>query len=622
MRNKASLFLLIGLILSIVLMLGACRRAATPEPLALTIIPILTQGTEESTPFEIASQSARQATETGTPTLEQAYPLPINPTIPETGIPYPQPSSEVAVPTQETTPISPYPGPLATITQLSTPVALASQTPTISIPTPTNSPTEPPRASPTPNPTATSTSIPAYPGSSPNPDVGATLPYPGPQVTSTPPTNQALATTTPQQTQTPNNQVTTSATPPGTNFPTPIPYQGTGTPQTSSTEIPPRPPLSPPPAGSSVIIWHSWGNTETTVLQSIIQSFQRLYPTVTFSLHYIPQDYLVNSYAGAASNGQGPSLLLGPSKWGPELFNKKLIVNLETYVPSNYLVNINPVALSSGKYNDSLISLPLSQHGLLLFRNSSLILKAPTSVDELTALSLAATHGGIVGSYLERGSYFSSPAIIGLGGRLMDENGYPAFNDEYGLEWLDLLAAYDEAGAVTFNTNWDLERFKQAHVGIIIDGSWNISALAQSIGNDNLAIDPWPTYGTGHMSGWVETDSIFLNPNTTGDNRFAALAFMGYLLDPTVQMYLAEVGHIPTVMTTQPRDIFIKQAMVAFLKGAPYPISVDDSVLSVYRSELDNLIRGVFNGGIDPESALQTAEDNITQAVNEMETLP
>ena len=258
-------------------------------------------------------------------------------------------------------------------------------------------------------------------------------------------------------------------------------------------------------------------------------------------------------------------MLFGPSVWGPALFDDILITNLKPFVPANYLDIINPAALASGEYENSLISLPLSEHGLLMFRNKTLISDPPASLDDLILIAPDITHGGVVGSYLERGSYFSSPAIIGLGGQLMDENGYPAFNDQYGLEWFELLEAYDEAGAVTFNTNYDLEKFKQARVGTIIDGSWNISMLAQAIGAEMLAIDPWPIYGSGHMSGWVETDSVFLNSNTTGNNRFAALSFMGYLLDPNVQMHLAEVGHIPTVTTSQPRDPLLKQAMLALL---------------------------------------------------------
>jgi maltose-binding protein MalE len=371
-----------------------------------------------------------------------------------------------------------------------------------------------------------------------------------------------------------------------------------------------------------VEIWHSFSFAKTDVLQSVIESFKKLYPDVTFTLLYIPLDDLYNTYQEAAYLGQGPSLLLGPSDWGPELFNEYLITDLVPYVPENYLAKISPPALTSGKYKNALISLPLSQHGLLMFRNKALISTASGSMDELITLSEQATHGGMVGSYLERGSYFSSPAIIGLGGRLMYDNGYPAFNDEYGLEWLDLLEAYDQAGAVTFNTNWDLDKFKHSRVGIIIDGSWNITLLAQSIGVENLAIDPWPAYGTGHMSGWVETDSVFLNTNTTGNDRNAALSFMGYLIEPDVQMRFAEVGDIPSVMTTQPRDPLIKLAMTAFEGGAPYPITQDESVLSIYWNELDKVIKTVFYEGADPVTALQTAADNITNALIDMKEMP
>jgi hypothetical protein len=97
---------------------------------------------------------------------------------------------------------------------------------------------------------------------------------------------------------------------------------------------------------------------------------------------------------------------------------------------------------------------------------------------------------------------------------------------------------------------------------------------------------------------------------------------MGYLLDPNVQMRFAEVGDIPTVMTTQPRDDLIKQAMTAFINGEPYPITQDDSVLTIYRNELDLVIRKVFYEGVDPAIALQTAADNITQALNEMNSAP
>jgi ABC-type glycerol-3-phosphate transport system substrate-binding protein len=340
---------------------------------------------------------------------------------------------------------------------------------------------------------------------------------------------------------------------------------------------------------------------------------------VTFSLQYIPQDDLYATYEEASYNGTGPSLLLGPAKWGVPLIEEKLITDLTSYVPPIYLSSINPAALSSGKYQESLISLPLSQNGSVMFRNTLILKDAPATFDDLKTFSHTVTHGGLVGSYLERGSQFSSADIVGLGGQIMDEAGYPAFNDEFGMEWFQLLGDYDVAGAVTFNTNWDLEMFKHGRVGTIIDGTWNITYLSQILGADNLAIDPWPTYGTGHLSGWVEADSVFLNANVTGDDRFAALAFMGYLLDPDVQVRLAEVGHIPSVTDAQPRNPLIKQAMTAFSRGAAYPRNISDEVLSIYQHELDTAIYSVFVKGVNPSEALKLASDNI---VIQLENLP
>jgi maltose-binding protein MalE len=621
--------ILVLLMVFLAVTIGSCTRASTPKPIELEI----TQGLTPTQVIDITgattTQPAVEPTVLATsPTTGVAYPLPAEQgTMTATSNAYPRPPDQDIALTATTIP----PEPTLSITpppQVQEPQA--SQAPYTDTPTATVLPS----ATETTPPTPTTTVASAYPGPEINPtsDPGQGYPapqntntqpaYPGPQKTNTQPAYPSTATSTPRPTQTTIKSPTPKTTGFATLVASPTPTVGTGTPRVTATEQPPRPPLSPPPPGSSITIWHSWSFAKTEILQSVIQSFKKQYPELTFTLLYVPLDDLYTAYYDATYLGQGPDLLLGPSEWGPDLFKEQLITDLTPYLPDNFLENISQPALSSGVYDEALISLPLSQHGQLMFRNIALIASAPTTMDELISLSQQATRGGMVGSYLERGSYFSSPAIIGLGGRLMDEMGYPVFNDQYGLEWLELLEAYDVAGAVTFNTNWDLEKFKQSKVGIIIDGSWNISMLAQTIGVENLAIDPWPTYGTGHLSGWVETDSVYLNANTTGNNMVAAFSFMGYLLDPNVQMRFAEVGDIPTVITTQPRDPLIKQAMTAFINGAPYPNTQDNTILTIYRNELDIVIKKVFYEGADPELALQTAADNITRSINNLSTLP
>ena len=594
MHNRLKLIVSISLILVFNVFLGACKHvssSATPTSVdtlsAAPSLELVIIASSTSQPYPAPSDTS------SAPPTSEAYPFPTSLALPtQTGLAYPQPHT----PAHAGSPTA-YPAPLQSATQEKT-IQLSPQ----------NTPT--PK---TPTTTATVPVTQPYPG----PGIQPTNPlYPGPQITNTPLPYPGPATSTPQPTRTPSTTPRRTSTQPFGRTPS------SGTPAITATDLPPRPPLSPPPAGSSVTIWHSWGISETETLKSIIQSFQRIYPDVTINLLYVPLDDLYNTYQGAAYRGKGPSLLLGPAEWGPALFDGDLITDLSPFVPPDYLTSINSAALGSGEYRASLISLPLSQHGMLMYRNIAILDTAPKTFDELVKLSHQVTHGGVVGSYLEIGSYFSAANIIGLGGKMMDEAEYPLFYDSFGSEWLTLLQEFDTAGAVTFNTNRDLDMFKRSRVGIIIDGSWNISILTGILGKENLAIDPWPSYGTSHLSGWVEADSVFLNANTTGDNRFASLAFIGYLLDPNVQLRLAEVGHIPSVTTTRPRDPQIQQAMVAFSHGVAYPITIDQKILSLYWNELDQAIQRVFVGGVSPSTALKAASDNLVILVKNIRISP
>jgi hypothetical protein len=87
-------------------------------------------------------------------------------------------------------------------------------------------------------------------------------------------------------------------------------------------------------------------------------------------------------------------------------------------------------------------------------------------------------------------------------------------------------------------------------------------------------------------------------------------------------MRLAEVGHIPSVSSTQPRDPLIRQAMEAFSYGVPYPITVDERVLNLYWKELDMAIWKVFMSGISPSNALKAASDNLVSLLRNTENAP
>jgi ABC-type glycerol-3-phosphate transport system substrate-binding protein len=448
--------------------------------------------------------------------------------------------------------------------------------------------------------------------STPSAAPAANEPYPRPQATANP-AFEATPISATALPATPTMIIT------GTVTPTLLPSGTlTATPTLTPTAVERLPELAgPPPAQliSTVSIWHSWNETEVEALWTIIGTFQQAYPNVGFDLVYVPPSELRDKFASEAYLGGGPCVLLAPAEWGPGFANSELLVDFTPYVNPDFLATLNPAALGTGRFQGKLISLPYGLRGVLMYRNQSIIAQSAATFEQLVALSQTVSRVGAVGAAIDRGIYFSGAHLEGLGGRLMDENGNPAFNNASALEWIDLLKSLDQLGITTFNSNRDRELFMDGKAGLILETSGNLRTLEKAIGSENLVIDPWPTYGEGHLSGYVLADSVYLNANLTGDDLTAALAFTGYFLAPEVQAILAEVGHIPSGLKITVRDRLIQQAMAAFADGVTFPINPE---AQVYWSVLESALLDIFNRGVEPATALQQAFDVITARLAEM----
>jgi ABC-type glycerol-3-phosphate transport system substrate-binding protein len=370
----------------------------------------------------------------------------------------------------------------------------------------------------------------------------------------------------------------------------------------------------------TVRIWHSWDETQLPALVQIIQYFRALYPDVSFDVLYVPSEDLLERYQSEAGEGRGPGLLLGPAEWGPGLYDAGLVADLSTLVGQTLLASLNQPALGAAQYRDALIGLPYAIQGVVLYRNKSIVTIDATTFEELITLAQTSTIGDEIGAYLERSFFYSGAHLEGIGGRLMDENGQPAFNNQKGIEWLQLLRDFELAGPTNFFTDEDLERFKSDHIGWIIDGTWNLADLAQAIGPENLAIDVWPSYQDGHLAGYVRSENLYLNPRIQEENLLATQRFTEYFLSPEAQAYLADVGLIPAasgVTITNPiNGALINQAMTALATGVTYPVTPE---MAIYNIQMDIALRAFFDGALSPEQTLQTAQQAILDSLGQMQ---
>lgn len=342
--------------------------------------------------------------------------------------------------------------------------------------------------------------------------------------------------------------------------------------------------------------------------------FNQQFPDILFDVLYVPIDTLPARFEESTRDGWGPTLLLGPAEWGPRLYDQELLTDISDLADQQLLDQINPAALGSVQYQGAIIGLPHTMEGVVLYRNRLIIPQPVNTFEGLIASAQAATSGDIIGAVLERSFYFSGGHLLGLGGRFMNEDFEPAFNDPSGLEWVRLLRSFEQAGPTEYLSDNDIALFRQNRAGIIIDGTWNRADLAEAIGIDRLAIDPWPTYGNGALSGYVRSDNIYLSAQAVGNQLSASWLFMQYFLSPPAQNILAMVEHIPVVMGVEVDDPLIADAMAALAGGSAYP---PVPVMEVYNGQMDLALRSIFFNEVDPATALQTAQDDIVNQLSE-----
>jgi ABC-type glycerol-3-phosphate transport system substrate-binding protein len=125
-------------------------------------------------------------------------------------------------------------------------------------------------------------------------------------------------------------------------------------------------------------------------------------------------------------------------------------------------------------------------------------------------------------------------------------------------------------------TDNDLQMFKEGRVGSY-RRYLEPDELEEAIGEDTLAIDPWPVHDLGSLSGFVQSEGVYLSahgsPAGPGDDPLLAWKFIEFFQSPESQADLIEVGAIPAIspenLPPVEADSAARQAMDAPLAGQP-----------------------------------------------------
>ncbi len=368
-----------------------------------------------------------------------------------------------------------------------------------------------------------------------------------------------------------------------------------------------------PSPRSKVSIWTSWDPVELRALRSIIEIFVVDHPDFDFSLSYFPPDQLLEAFMGCASMSECPTLLVGPSLWGPLLAEEGLVIDVSAFIDPQLQRDLFPVAWDQVILGDVMTGLPLELQGNVLYRNSSLVPRQSSRLGELIAQARALRESTQLASYFDFGFYQAVPFLAACEGELLSAAGEPAILGEPGICWLELLRNWARSGRVVIGSDEDLRAFLAGESGWLIESSLRKQSLLDAVGQGTLIVDPWPVYEETDLPlrGFVWSENIYLSSSLDQDELEAGWTFTRFLYSAEAQVILSEVSgaaHIPAQESIALADPVMQAISEMLRSGVPLPLRAD---LDRFVTPIEGAIDDVVLQGADPEQALIVASDRI-----------
>lgn len=396
--------------------------------------------------------------------------------------------------------------------------------------------------------------------------------------------------------------------------PTALPTPGQATPSASPIELPASPaaPLASDLRGN-VSIWLDWGPAATAMLADLVSEFRTQHPAVSVSLTYYRPEDLRSAFDDAVRTGRQPTILVGPSSWGPSLASKKTLLEIGPRVMSELIDRMQPLAWSQSSYAGAVVGLPLNLEGVVLYRNRALAAQPASDFEAWLKSARAVSDKFPREPVLDVDFQFSGSQLAACGGTLLKAGGGIGFDETTGICWLGLLARFRDAGPLTLDSTAALNTFAAGHSPWLIGLTSDEISLRTSIGSNNLAIDPWPAFPpTGKpLAGFVWTENAYMIAGASPQDQDAAWALLISLLSPEVQTRFAAADGprwLPVLKSVAPGDALQGQALAELTAGVALPLAAD---LTVYSTPLGRAVWSVAGQGADPGVALKRATELI-----------
>lgn len=376
--------------------------------------------------------------------------------------------------------------------------------------------------------------------------------------------------------------------------------------------VPPGSPPSETPTNTiDVTVWLGGNAADLASFGQRAEAFSAEHPEVRFHLSYYAPEELLATLEGISSS-ERPTILIGPSTWGPDLLQSGEIHAVpEAFVgapPSGIL----PVAWESVGKDGEVFGMPLSLSGTVWYRNLRLAPDPSPTVEDWVSKGMALRGPAAAGAALDLSYLTIAPWFWACHGSVMAQNAHVEIEVQAGPCWIRLVSVIARAGEIASDAQGDRQVFLEGRAGWLIDDTEADAEILSALGADFVRVDPWPVYGLSGLilPGFVWTEAAFLVSGSDPAQRTMAVAFLHSLIQPESQRALLDAPGTRwrTVRTDlEPIDPWKAQLLEALRSGVLHPVM---SAIPPEAEILERAARAVAVQGTQPDVAWQTALDS------------
>ncbi|MEA4811307.1 MAG: extracellular solute-binding protein [Anaerolineaceae bacterium] len=328
------------------------------------------------------------------------------------------------------------------------------------------------------------------------------------------------------------------------------------------------------PKTVTISFWHSYNETSPEnemLVKTLIPLFEKENPGIKIDALSVPYESFHQKLITSIGGGVAPDLIRADIIWVPELAEMGALASLEDKMPEfNKLKEaIFPGPMSTTLWNNHYYGLPLDTNTKVWISNPDMyaaakIEKPAEKISELMSQCeqikavnpdhyLFATDGTFAWTVLpwiwSMGGDILSPDLTTATGFINGPKSVAAYE-----LWLELFEKGCMAPVVLGNGVDVWTGFAQDQYASLDNGPWTYPIIKGQFPDKKIAASPFPAGEAGSIDVVGGEDVVLFEQSK---NKEAALKFIQFLLSPTYQFKMAEVGQIP-VLTEAIHSDFIK----------------------------------------------------------------